>query len=138
MDPPELPLWEAVDRIRERNPRYRPEAYGFLVASLGVTIDGLPAERRGHPELRHLTGREVLRGMIELARREFGSLAPTVFGEWGLVAPEDVGTMVFELVGCGQLSARPEDSLEDFRGAIDLWRDLSGGDREPSRSPHDA
>jgi uncharacterized repeat protein (TIGR04138 family) len=138
MDPPELPLWEAVDRIRERNPRFRREAYGFLVASLGITIEGLPPERRGHPERRHLTGREVLRGMITLARLEFGALAPTVFREWGLVAPEDVGTMVFELVENRQLSARPEDSLEDFRSAIDVWRDLSGGEREPSRSPYDA
>jgi hypothetical protein len=29
---------------------------------------------------------------------------------------EDIGRMVFQLVDAGQLSARPEDTLEDFRG----------------------
>ena len=32
-----------------------------------------------------------------------------------------------ELVGCGQLSARPEDTLDDFRHGLDLMGELGAG-----------
>jgi uncharacterized repeat protein (TIGR04138 family) len=63
--------------------------------------------------------------VIYLARREFGSLAPIVFQEWGVRRGEDVGAIVFELVEAGQLSARPEDTIEDFREWPDLTRALA-------------
>jgi uncharacterized repeat protein (TIGR04138 family) len=109
-------FWDTVDRIRETEPRYRREAYGFTVAALGVTVQALPEERRNDPARRHLTGRELLHGMVGLARQEFGVLAPMVFREWGVTEGEDVGRMVFALVERGELSARPEDTLDDFRG----------------------
>ena len=120
----DLLFWDAVDRIRETEPRYRREAYGFVVAALGVTVQALPAERLADPVLRHLTGGELLRGLVRLARREFGVLAPTVFREWGVLSGEDVGRIVFGLVASGELSARPEDSLEDFRD-FDLFGGLA-------------
>jgi uncharacterized repeat protein (TIGR04138 family) len=122
----EIPFWEAVDRIRAANPRYRREAYGFVMEALGVTVRALPAGRRENPERRHLSGRELLAGVITLARREFGVMAPTVFHEWGVLSSADLGEIVFELVECGQLSARPEDRREDFAGA-DLLRSLTEG-----------
>ena len=116
MSPTHPPFWDTVDRIRAERPGYRREAYGFVVAALGHTVESLPAERLTDPERRHLSGQELLRGAVELARREFGLMAPTVFREWGVCSNEDVGTMVFQLVEAGQLSARPEDTLADFRG----------------------
>jgi uncharacterized repeat protein (TIGR04138 family) len=124
----ELPFWDAVDRVRERDPRYRREAYGFVVGALGVTVAELPLERRRDPERRHLSGGELLRGVATLARREFGFLAPTVFSEWGVHTGEDVGRIVFQLVACQQLSARSEDTIEDFRG-FDLAASLCAGAR---------
>ena len=112
----ELLFWDAVDRIRETDGRYRREAYGFVVGALGVTVQALPPTRLADPERRHLGGGELLRGVARLARREFGALAPAVFREWGVLTGEDVGYIVFRLVECGELSARPEDTLEDFRG----------------------
>jgi uncharacterized repeat protein (TIGR04138 family) len=120
----DLLFWDAVDRIRETEPSYRREAFGFVVAALGATVQALPAERLADPQRRHLTGRELLRGLVRLARREFGCMAPMVFCEWGVVSGEDVGRIVFRLVECGELSARPEDSLDDFRG-FDLLGGLS-------------
>ncbi len=117
-------FWDTVDRIRESEPRYRREAYGFTVAALGVTVQALSEERRRDPVRRHLSGRELLVGMVDLARQEFGVMAPTVFREWGVLTGEDVGRIVFALVECGELSARPEDSLEDF-GGFDLLGGLS-------------
>jgi uncharacterized repeat protein (TIGR04138 family) len=122
----ELLFWDAVDGIRETEARYRREAYGFVVAALGTTVQALPPERLADPALRHLTGGELLRGLVRLARQEFGVLGPTVFREWGVLTGEDIGRIVFRLVECGELSARPEDSLDDFRD-FDLFEGLTTG-----------
>lgn len=116
-------FWDVVDGIRESDPRFRREAYGFLMAGLGVTVQALPRKRLRDPERRHLSGRELLTGLARLAREQFGVLAPMVFREWGVTSGEDIGDMVFQLVRAGQLSARPEDTPDDFRG-FDLAREL--------------
>jgi len=124
-------FWEAVEGIRGQDARFRREAYRFLMVALVVTVQGLPEERLDDPVRRHLSGRELLAGIARLARSEFGDLAPMVFEEWGVRKGEDVGEMVFQLVRSGQLSARPEDTLDDFRG-FDLHRELLA---EPGRTP---
>jgi len=123
----DVPFWDAVDRIRAADPRYRREAYGFVMAALGQTVQALPQERLADPERRRLSGLELMAGAVALARREFGLMAPTVFREWGLLAASDLGRLVFQLVGAGQLSARPEDRMEDFSGGPDLLRALTEG-----------
>jgi len=130
----EVPFWEAVDHIRARRPRYRREAYGFVMLALGHVVEGLPDERRANPQQRHVSGQELLRGVIEVARSEFGPLAPMVFREWGVVRASDVGEIVFDLVESGQLSARPEDRREDFSGA-DLLGLLAAEPGPPPGSP---
>jgi len=136
VDPSEHPLREAIDRLRERDPRFRREAYLFVVGALGHAVQQLPPERMKHPERRHLSGREVLSAVVELGRREFGPLAPTVFREWGLTDGRHVGEIVFQLVACGQLSAREEDTIEDFLGVPDLPRAL-GDSAAPAPAPGD-
>jgi uncharacterized repeat protein (TIGR04138 family) len=133
MSPTDVPFWDAVDQIRESDPRFRREAYGFLLLALGTTVNGLSPERQADPARRHLSGAELLHGMVALARNEFGAMAPAVFREWGVRASSDVGDMVFQLVECGQLSARPEDKREDFHGfdLMGLLAEGSGG--EPAR-----
>ena len=121
----ELTLIDAIDDIRARDRRYDRNAYVFVVAALGVTVQALPDERKNDVARRHLSGRELLAGVVALARHEFGGFAPTVFREWGLQSNEDVGRIVFQLVRSGQLSARPEDSLEDFQGGADLLASLA-------------
>jgi len=111
---------DAVDELRSRGSRFAREAYVFVVAALGETVRQLPVERLGDPLRRHLSGQELTDGVIRIAREEFGALAPTVFGEWGVLRTEDIGEIVFELVEAGQLSARPEDRPEDFVTGIDL------------------
>lgn len=127
MTPSDESFWDVVERIRARDPRYRREAYGFVMMALGLTVQGLPEERRDDPQHRHLSGQELLRGVVALARREFGLMAPTVFREWGIGTSADLGEMVFQLVEQGQLHARPEDRREDFLGGPDLDRMLTEG-----------
>jgi uncharacterized repeat protein (TIGR04138 family) len=129
---PERSFWETVDGLRERDSRYRREAYGFVVAALAATVGELPSERRNDPDRRHLSGGELVEGVIRLARREFGDLSEVVFREWNVMSSEDIGQIVFQLVESGQLSARPEDRLEDFRSAPQLMASLSPTTRAPA------
>ena len=122
---PETVFRDAVDDLRSRGSHYAREAYVFVVAALGETVRQLPPERSADPARRHLSGRELLLGVIRIAREEFGPLAPMVFDEWGVRATEDVGAIVFQLVEAGQLSARPEDTLADFTCGIELGAALS-------------
>jgi len=46
---------------------------------------------------RHISGQELLAGVVELARLEFGDLAWVVFGEWGITKSEDFGAIVYAL-----------------------------------------
>lgn len=136
MNPKEVPLWEAIDDIRGTDGRYAREAYGFVIAALGATLQALPRERLEDTERRHLSGGELLRGVVALARREFGPLAPVVFREWRVDGNEDVGRIVFQLVASGQLSARPEDTIDDFLLAgLDLHTALSAPDDRFGRAP---
>src|SRR5258706_15143662 len=100
-------LVETIDDVGGRDPRFRREAYLFVVAALGHASQQLDAARRADPVRRHLKGPEVLAALVALARDEFGPLAPTVFREWGLTESRHVGEIVFALVGAGQLSALP-------------------------------
>jgi len=130
-------LWDAIERIRNHDPRFRPEAYGFVMMALGLTVEGLPAERREDPDRRHLAGAELLDAIVVIARREFGAMAPTVFQEWGLLGAGDVGDLVFQLVETGQLKARPEDRREDFLGGTPLLQRLAEGhDLRVPDAPH--
>lgn len=127
MSDPDRVFWAAVEALRAREPRYAREAYAFVMNALAHVARGLPPERRADAQRRHLSGGELLAGVIDLARTEYGVMAPTVFREWGLITGDDVGRIVFELVEAGQLSARPEDRPEDFAGVPDLLERVRSG-----------
>jgi uncharacterized repeat protein (TIGR04138 family) len=133
MTPTDTPFWDAVDRIGEAGSPYARAAYGFVVAALGVAVEGLPPERRADPERRHLSGQELLAAVITLARRELAFPA-VVFQEWKVTRGEDVGRIVMQLVEAGQLSARPEDTLDAFRGVEDLLAELADGNGASPRA----
>lgn len=108
-------LKDAIDRIRTDDPSYREEAYIFLLQSLDVTL-----ERIG--EKRHVTGRELLEGVRELALRRYGPTSRMVFEHWGVRATEDFGRIVFQLVKEEVLAKTEKDTIEDFRGVFDFRR----------------
>lgn len=126
MEPPVFDFWEKVHAICEQDPRFRREAYEFVMRALEHTTARVVGPRR------HVSGQELLAGIVDLARQEFGDLAWTVFREWGITGSEDFGAIVFALVGEGLLGRQPEDSLQDFSGGIDLKHEL-----EPPQSPNE-
>ena len=102
-----------------RDPRYAYEAYEFIDRALQHTLRNLGRDRiagavAGDPRL-HVSGRELLEGIRTLALAEFGLLARTVFGQWGIQRTEDFGNLVFNLIEAGLMSRSDDDTLDDFR-----------------------
>src|SRR6185436_20564505 len=77
----------------------------------------------------HVSGPELLDGLRDLALREFGLMARTVFKMWGIRRTDDFGEIVFNLVAAGLMSKTDEDTREDFRNVFDLDEALVQGFR---------
>ena len=102
-----------LEDMAERDPRYRPEAYAFLMQALSFTVSRLEAPR-------HVTGRELLLGIRDLALQQYGPMAKPVFDHWGVRETLDFGRMVFQLVDAGLLGRTETDRLEDFDRQYDF------------------
>jgi uncharacterized repeat protein (TIGR04138 family) len=61
-----------------------------------------------------------LEGLRQYALKEFGPMVMTVFDSWGIHSSEDIGHMVFNLIGAGIFGKTEKDSIEDFRNVYDF------------------
>lgn len=104
---------KTVAEIILKDPRYKWEAYSFVLTALGYTQGKME-------ESRHVTGQELLEGIREYALEEYGVMARTVFDHWGIHSTEDFGNIVFNMVNAGLLGKTEEDSIEDFKGGYDF------------------
>jgi uncharacterized repeat protein (TIGR04138 family) len=120
--------------VVRRDPRYTYEAYEFVFQALGHTQKLLGKVPRGakaseeEPQ-HHVTGPELLDGIRDLALREFGLMARTVFHLWGIDKTDDFGEIVFNLVESKLMSKTNDDCREDFRNIYDLDEALVHGYR---------
>jgi len=105
---------ETVSAICQKDSRYLPEAYAFLVEALDVTVKSVLKDNPEH-NTKHVTGKELLEGIRTHALAEFGPMTHTVFSEWGVRTTLDFGEIVFNLVESGRLGKTDSDSIEDFR-----------------------
>src|SRR5262249_52228406 len=121
--------------VAQRNGRYAYEAYEFMFAALAHTQqllgkvppqEGVAAPAEPHY---HVSGRQLVEGVRDLALREFGLMARTVFRLWGINRTDDFGAIVFRLVEEGLMSKTDEDSLNDFHEVYDLDEALVRGFR---------
>ena len=78
-----------------------------------------PQEGASAPDY-HVSGPQLLNGIRELALREYGLMARTVFRMWGINNTADFGEIVFNLVAANLMSKTAEDTLDDFRDVYDL------------------
>lgn len=104
---------EVLDQLQERNPRFHPRSYVFVLQALHSVIQSLD-------EPRHITGRELTEGVRELAIGQYGPLARTVLEHWGIHETEDVGRVVFAMVEQGILVKEDDDDPQDFENLFDF------------------
>lgn len=98
---------DPIADIIRKDPRHPRAAYDFVREALQRTVEKLP-------KARHVTARELLDGLRELAREEFGPLAREVFESWNVRATSDFGRIVFHLVEAGEMGKTDEDDIADF------------------------
>ena len=104
---------ELLDLLRERNPRFDPRSYSFVLDALNSVLNELG-------EKRHITGAELAEGVRHLAMGRFGPLARTVLEHWGIHSTRDVGSVVFALVEQKILTTQEGDSPEEFADVFDF------------------
>jgi uncharacterized repeat protein (TIGR04138 family) len=109
---------EALDSIVATDPRYQRDAYAFLRDALDFTTK--QQKKIKGVSVRHVTGPELLDGVRRYALKEFGPLVITVFDNWGIHSCEDIGNMVFNLIGAGIFGKTEQDSIEDFKNVYDF------------------
>ncbi len=110
-------FWSAVERIRERDKRYSPEAYAFVMDGLDFAIQQIGKRR-------HVSAAELLSFMCKFAKSRYGVMAYTVLSRWGLRGTEDIGSVVYRLIDQQILAEQQGDSPADFSGVFDLRRRL--------------
>jgi uncharacterized repeat protein (TIGR04138 family) len=121
--------------IVRKDPRYAYEAYEFVFHALAHTQKRLnrePPENAPRPEGEtryHVSGPELLDGIRDLALREFGLMARTVFRRWGIERTGDFGDIVFNLIEAELMSKTDGDSRADFHDVYDLDQALVEGYR---------
>jgi uncharacterized repeat protein (TIGR04138 family) len=109
---------EALDSIVASDSRYQREAYIFLRDALDFTTK--QQKKAKGTAVRHVCGPELLEGIRQYALKEFGPMVVTVFDSWGIRSCEDIGHMVFNLIGAGIFGKTDEDSIEDFKSVYDF------------------
>lgn len=106
--------------------KYHPDAYRFVDQALRYTQRRLrrsaehAAEEELDEEAAHISGRELLDGVRELAINEFGLMAISVFRHWGVRSTDDFGRIVFDFIERGAMRKTDRDQLTDFFDVYDF------------------
>ncbi|MEA2062474.1 MAG: Minf_1886 family protein [Gemmatimonadota bacterium] len=112
-------MWDLPDKSDflnetiEEDPRYKEEAYLFILDTLKYVIKNLQ-------EIRHITGQELSDGCRRRALELYGPLARSVLEYWGIRNTDDFGEIVFNLIKTKQLSKTETDHKEDFHNVFDF------------------
>ena len=106
-------MFEDFERILKKDKRYKLEAYTFVLSALNYTLNKIGTKR-------HLTGQELLLGIKDLAKEQYGLMAKEVLAHWGVHETIDFGHIVFNLIEAKLLSKTDEDKLDDFKDVYDF------------------
>ncbi|MFH1577570.1 MAG: Minf_1886 family protein [Candidatus Omnitrophota bacterium] len=106
-------FYEAVEKIAQKDPRYKPDAYEFVMQALGFTQRKL--NRKGH-----VSGRDLLEGIREFGLDQYGPMVKTVFNHWGVKKTGDFGEIVFNMIENRLMGKSDKDSLDDFQDVYDF------------------
>jgi uncharacterized repeat protein (TIGR04138 family) len=105
-------FFEIVEAVCDRDTRYKPDSYEFVMQALQFTQKKL--KRTGH-----VSGRELSEGIRQYALKTYGPMARTVLEYWGIHTTEDFGNIVFNMISVKLFSKTEDDTLDDFR---DVYR----------------
>lgn len=106
-------FYTIIDQICESDPRYKTDAYEFLMEALSFT-------QRKFRRTKHVSGQELLEGIKQLLMQKFGPLTLLVLNHWGITRTEDFGNIVFNLVDNKILSKDSEDNIDSFQNGYDF------------------
>lgn len=106
-------FYTIIDHICEIDPRYKSDAYEFLMEALAFT-------QKKYKRIKHVSGVELLEGIKELLMHKFGPLTLLVLNHWGIRKTEDFGNIVFNLVDNKVLSKDSEDNIDSFQNGYDF------------------
>ena len=109
---------EALESLVAHDPRFQRDGYIFLRDALDFTTK--QQKKIKGVSVRHVTGPELLDGVRQYALKEFGPMVMTVFDSWGIRSCEDIGHMVFNLIGAGVFGKTEQDSIQDFKNVYDF------------------
>ncbi|MFM1996706.1 MAG: hypothetical protein RLZZ111_1093 [Planctomycetota bacterium] len=134
---PDHPLTQLLASDR----RYKLDAYLFVLEALAygqehlgmgaeppaedldapteATVRGRGRQRRRQPE-RHVSGQELCEAARRYALQQYGYLAPTVLGSWGVQRTADFGEIVFNMIEIGQMRKTRRDKREDFHDVYEF------------------
>lgn len=121
----------AASGVLRSSVRFHVDAIEFLFDALRHTQEMLGRTFEADPELDdfdeeqvHITGRELLEGIRDLALQQYGLMARHVFASWGITTTEDFGRIVFDLVDQGKMRKTDSDQLSDFYHVYDFEQAL--------------
>ena len=112
-----------VEEIFEKDPRYKEDAYVFVMEALAYT-------QKKFKRSKHVKGEELLLGMKELLLNKFGPMTMTVLEYWGIKSTEDFGNIVFNLVENRILSKTEDDNIEEFKNGYNFEEVFDSGYRK--------
>jgi uncharacterized repeat protein (TIGR04138 family) len=109
--------------VRKSSPRrtYHANAYQFVFSALRHAQENLGRDR-SNESTGHVSARELLMGIQELAQEHFGLMTVPVFSDWGITGTEDFGKIVFELIEAGEMRRTDDDHMEDFVDVYDFQK----------------
>ena len=106
---------------------FHPDAYKFVFQALQFTQEQLERPMNDddpEDESAHISGPELLEGVRQLAHKQYGLLARTVFESWNVGTTDDFGRIVFELIERGEMRKTDNDQEADFCGVYPFERAL--------------
>ncbi len=103
----------ALLKVLNKDKRYDPQSYSFVMASLDFTSKRL--NRTGH-----VSGEELVEGIRGYALEQFGPMARNVLEHWGIKTTNDFGEIVFNMIDAGILGKTEQDSKEEFDDRFDF------------------
>ena len=113
MDPNESLERRIEEEVIVKDDRYKLEAYLFVMQSLDFLIERLGQKR-------HVTGQELSKALRDLALKRFGPTARMVLQYWGINKTDDIGYIVYNLIGIGLMGKTENDRLQDFFDVYDF------------------